>query len=353
MKPLHHSVKHQAVRRIGKAAARLLRRGSDGIARWLGPEPVHPPDPAEIAGPTHPEGAKGHRVLVAGWFSFPDRQATFGDTEAMRVVVDWLEQTGLPFDVACDPSTGMPGLPMSAVDPGRYSVFVFVCGPWRGGSNDRMLKKFAHCRKIGIDLSPEDPWAHGFDVMIPRDMLDVHNPDLVFASSVPTLPLVGIIQIRLRPDHPASAWRTRVQSVISEYLAEGDVAPITLDTVCDNNPTGIESAVQLENIIGRLDAVITTRMHGLVFALKKGVPVVAIDTVPGGGKVSAQAQAVGWPLVLSGEDVNAEQIRKAVNRCLETEMREAATQVKAKAAAGLEHVRKTFTEAFFPLQGSG
>lgn len=38
-------------------------------------------------------------------------------------------------------------------------------------------------------------------------------------------------------------------------------------------------------------------MHGLALALKAGVPALGVDPVAGGGKVSRQAEALGWPAV--------------------------------------------------------
>ena len=46
-----------------------------------------------------------HLALVAGYFSYSNWYATFGDTEAMRVVTEWLDQANISFDVACHPST--------------------------------------------------------------------------------------------------------------------------------------------------------------------------------------------------------------------------------------------------------
>jgi polysaccharide pyruvyl transferase WcaK-like protein len=46
------------------------------------------------------------------------------------------------------------------------------------------------------------------------------------------------------------------------------------------------------------DVVVTTRLHGLVLALKQGVPVLAVDPVAGGARVATQAAAWGWPVLL-------------------------------------------------------
>lgn len=43
---------------------------------------------------------------------------------------------------------------------------------------------------------------------------------------------------------------------------------------------------------------VTTRLHGLVPALRTGTPVIAVDPVSGGAKVGAQARAVGRPALV-------------------------------------------------------
>jgi hypothetical protein len=60
---------------------------------------------------------------------------------------------------------------------------------------------------------------------------------------------------------------------------------------------------QLDSLVQRLDAVFTTRRHGLVLALRHGVPALAVDPVAGAGKVSAQAHAWQWPALVAAESV--------------------------------------------------
>ena len=61
--------------------------------------------------------------------------------------------------------------------------------------------------------------------------------------------------------------------------------------------------------------VVTTRLHGLVLALKNGIPALAIDTVAGGAKVARQAGALGWP-VLTGDALSAPALAAAFELCL-------------------------------------
>ena len=58
------------------------------------------------------------KVLVAGWFSFPEMGATAGDLLTRDVVSQWLETAGRSYDVAlAAPFDG--GVPWMEVDPGR------------------------------------------------------------------------------------------------------------------------------------------------------------------------------------------------------------------------------------------
>ncbi|WP_371237484.1 hypothetical protein [Streptomyces pimonensis] len=55
----------------------------------------------------------------------------------------------------------------------------------------------------------------------------------------------------------------------------------------------------------RLDPVVTDRPHGLVLVLRVGTPVLAIDPVAVGAKVTAQAHACGWSALLTAERLDA------------------------------------------------
>lgn len=263
----------------------------------------------------------GELALIAGWFSYKHACATFGDTEAMRAVGGWLAEAGVSFDIACHPVNGLEGLDIECLDPSHYSLFIFVCGPWRPADRG-ILDRFSHCKKIGVNLTMESPTHldHGFDYMIDRDMPHHSTADIVFSRSLPELPLIGIAQVHPQKMYGERQRHAKVATAIEDYIQRSRIVPITLDTLHHNNPVGIQSATEYENIVSRLDVVITTRLHGLVFALKRGVPAVAIDAIAGGAKLTAQAQALDWPLLLDGETVDSNEIDRAVQRCLKNEM---------------------------------
>jgi hypothetical protein len=72
----------------------------------------------------------------------------------------------------------------------------------------------------------------------------------------------------------------------------------------------------VEALVRRADVVVSMRLHALVLGLKHGRPVVACDPVAGGAKVTSQAAALDWPLVLPAEELTADALDDALERCL-------------------------------------
>ena len=327
---------------LAQRSVRLLRRTAWKMDCWIEGRPTMPEERAAPP-PQSPRPPNTHLALVAGHFSYRYRRSTFGDTEALRVVLDWLESAGIPYDVASDPANGINGLDLDALDPRPYTIFIFVCGPWTG--DPELLARFAHCRRIGINLSVEPDVDHGFDILLPRDRLEVQNPDLAFLSRAPNPPLVGVALVHKQPEYGERQCHSRVGQLIDSYLHRGEVVGIPLNTLSFQNPTSLTNAVQFENLVRRLDAVITTRLHGLVFALKNGVPAVAIDAVAGGAKVTAQARGLEWPLIFDGAKVSEEEIRDAVARCVSGGMKDVVMRVNGAVPPKLNGLRADFLKA--------
>lgn len=90
---------------------------------------------------------------------------------------------------------------------------------------------------------------------------------------------------------------------------------------------------------------LTTRLHGTVLALKNGVPAISVDPIIGGGKISRQARAIGWPEVYAVETVTDETLDAALARCLGAPAREAARNVTARARDQLSRFANEFQAA--------
>ncbi len=278
------------------------------------------------------------RTLVVGWFSWPDSKATFGDVQAMEVVTKWLSDEGFDYDVAGHESNGVRGLSIDLVKPSNYDSFIFVCGPWGGGSD--LLERFSSCFTIGIDLTVSTE-NHGFSLLLARESPTVRNPDIVFEAKSPAVPVIGLALVHPQPMYGNRQRHKQVEKVVSAYLEAAGSAVIKLDTLTKDNTAGISSVSQLEALIRRCDLVISSRLHGMVYSLKNGVPVLAIDCVAGGAKVTAQADVLDWPVILNGEGITVDKIKKGVEQALDSKTVSHIANVKAGAGSTIKKTKAT------------
>src|SRR5262249_52775323 len=262
------------------------------------------------------------RILVTGWFSFEDGHATAGDLLACELICEWLKAAGCGYDVALVPALGV-GVDWRSVDPQCYSHVVFVCGPFADGPNVReLLDRFACCRLIGVNLSmlvPLDQW-NPFDLLLERDSSADARPDITFLSQGTRVPVVGVILVE---PHEGALDQVANQA-IHRLIQSREMVAVPIDTRLDTNTSRLRSAAEVESLIARMDLVITTRLHGLVLALKNGVPAIAIDPIPRGFKIERQAHTVGWPVVLPVDELTNERLEKAFDFCLTEEARKTA-----------------------------
>jgi hypothetical protein len=263
------------------------------------------------------------KTLVAGWFSFEQMGASAGDLLVRDLACGWLAEAGRDYDVAvAEPFSD--GVDWRTVDPDAYEELLFVCGPAGNGKPlTDMLARFEGKRLVGLNLTmlqPLDEW-NPFDVLFERDSSRTAHPDLAFLAAAPRVPVVGLVQIDAQPEYGERDRHTDVDAAIDRLVARRDIAAVRIDTRLDTNSTGLRSAAAVESLIARMDMVITTRLHGLVLAIKNGVPALAIDTVTGGAKVSRQAEVIGWPIVLAAEKVSDDALSRALDTCLTAEAR--------------------------------
>ena len=287
------------------------------------------------------------RALVTGWFSFEEMGATAGDLMCRDVVCEWLVRLGVPHDVAlAKPFTG--GVDLEQVAPGSYTHLIFVCGPFgRSWQVTQFLERFAHCRKLGVNLSMLEAlevW-NPFDLLLERDSSRTARPDLSFLAESPTVPIVGVVLIDTQTEYAGNAKHNAVNDEILRFVERRDLAAVHIDTRLDVNATGLRSAAQIESLIARMDVVITTRMHGLALSIRNGVPVVAVDSVAGGAKVTRQAQSLGWPH-LAAEAVSQESLGRAFDACLAPEARERARECARRARGALQSAADAFLADF-------
>ena len=286
------------------------------------------------------------KVLIAGWFSFPNMGATAGDLLARDVACAWLDEAGRAYDVAAAPPFDN-GVDWQVVDPSDYSDVIFVCGPFGNGwPIGDFLARFAGRHFIGVDLSmlePLDAW-NPFDVLLERDSSRTTRPDISLVSETTLVPVVGVVLAHPQKEY-AYGRHHEVAAVIDRLLERGKYAFIRIDTRLDVNAGGLRTPSQVESLIARVDVVMTTRLHGLVLAIKHGVPAVAIDPIVGGAKVRRQAELLGWPCILACDSLTDEALSGALDWALTHDARCQTTDVRRRAVTDLGRVRESFMSA--------
>lgn len=266
--------------------------------------------------------AQSRRALVTGHFS------TVGDIEVLRHVEARLSGSGIPFDVApytldlldFDPTWVDAG----DLNPVGYTHLIVVCGPYAPDypvKYPQVFARFRHCVHVGVNLTMVAPLADNnpFDALLERDSDQAVRPDLSFLLTVPRVPVIGLCLARSQREYGARQMHDEAETRLRDLLRRAGAAVVELDTTLPRsaNRTGIGSAAEFESILARLDALVTTRLHGTVLALKNGVPVLAVDAIAGRDKVTRQADLLGWPEIHALELVSDKDLDAALARCLE------------------------------------
>jgi len=159
------------------------------------------------------------------------------------------------------------------------------------------------------------------------------------------VPVVGVVLVHHQLEY-RNGLHDRADAAIERLIAGRSLAAVRIDTRLDVNATGLRTPAEVESLIARMDVVVTTRLHGLVLAIKNNVPVVAIDPVRGGAKVTQQAQALGWPCVLAAETLSDSALAEALTWALGTDARHAVQRARSRAGSALKDVRDRFLAAF-------
>jgi hypothetical protein len=249
------------------------------------------------------------RVLVTGWPSFRHGEATAGDVLSMHAVHRELTDAGIACEVAWNPAFEPGALSLADADPRRYTDLVFACGSVHGEQIRWLHRRFAHCRRIAVGVSLvdwSDPAVTGFHHVLPRDENGTASVDLSVAAPVASTPVVGVVLAPPQPEYGMRVRHRRVHDRLTGWLAAVDCAAVALDTRLDSREwSRCATPNQLVSTLGRFDVVVSTRLNGLLLGLRAGTPVLAVDPVAGGGKMSAQAAALRWPAIVGAEAVLA------------------------------------------------
>ena len=295
------------------------------------------------------------RALVAGWFSFERMGATAGDLLVRDLVCKWLDSSGCSYDVAlAKPFQG--GVDWEAVDPSDYTDVVFVCGPFGNGwPVTEFLSRFAGRKLLGVNLSmieALETW-NPFELLLERDSSVGSRPDLAFLSEQPHVPVIGIVLSHPQKEYRDRGLHEKANDSLHRLVAAREMCIVSIDTRLDINAGGLRTPAEVESLIARMDVVLTTRLHGLVLALKNSVPVVAIDPIAGGAKIRRQAETIGWPMAFTAGEVTDVQLETALKYCLTPQARVQAEECRTRAQRRLMDVSEQFLSALTPASKTG
>ena len=144
-----------------------------------------------------------------------------------------------------------------------------------------------------------------------------------------------------------------MNAAIRRLIIEREMAVVDVDTRLDENGTGLRSPAEIESLIARVDVLVTTRLHGMVLALKNGVPAIAIDPEDGGVKIRRQAEAIGWPVIFTVDRLDLPALEEAFSFCLTVEARALAVACADRAAEGVRAGCREFLDALLDPETRG
>lgn len=293
----------------------------------------------------------GRRFLVAGWFSFLHGEATAGDLDALATVRRWLGRAGVAHDVAWSPAFGGPEA--GTVDPAGYTGLVFACGPLGGEPVASLARRFAGRRRVAVGVSVVDTaTAALFDVVLARDGLGPGWPDLALdggcgpeataPGSGDRWPVLALVTVGDQPEYGDRGRHAAVHRALRSHLDRAEVAVVEVDTRVDPRAPRQRSPAQVRGLLGAADAVVTTRLHGMVLGLRSGTPALAVDPIDGGAKVCRQAATLGWPAAVTPASCTEPALDRWLGFCLGPTAADAVTRTLERAALGLAGLADRF-----------
>lgn len=291
------------------------------------------------------------RALLMGFF------CTIGDIDSLTIVKQWLDEAGVKYTIAPFGGPVLDAIPGAVlpetVNPHDYTHVIVICGPC---DREFYAKRwpinpleFLHCHFIGVNLSmitSLENW-NPFDTLLERNSDRIIRPDLTLALRVRTAPVVGLCLAPDQPEYKERQLHAKANNLLRNIARRIDAAVVPIDTGWPKelNNNGLESVAQIEAVISRMDVILTTRLHGTVYALKHGIPAVVLDPVKGGDKVIMQARVLGWPAAYLVDTVDEDTLFSGLNYCLSKGGKSKAIECANLAKITLEEVHDKFLEA--------
>ena len=285
-------------------------------------------------------GLPRRRFLVAGWFSLESVIATVGDEMGAGVVAGWLAEAGHDCDVAYAGYLRR-GVCWRTADPSEYDGLVFVSGPLvRHEEMAELLDRFAGIFRMAVNVSRvEDGLEDRFDAVVFRDGAPVDHPDVALMAPREPRPVVAVAYAPAQAEYP-SGRHADAHAAIRSWLRDRKLATIPLDMDLFVDHRYEVWPGQVESLVARADVVISMRLHAMVMAIRHDRPVIAVDAIPGGAKVKRQADRLGWPAVVTADELSGARLDELLDFCLGPDARPALTAARQAGLDGVGDVRR-------------
>ena len=154
-----------------------------------------------------------------------------------------------------------------------------------------------------------------FDAIIPRDGVAPSYFDLAVSEVSPVQytefpKSVGICLRGNQKEYGKNrlSMAKKASDMISKLIDSSGLEPIVINTVLSKTNT----AEFIESQFRSVDLVFTTRMHGTLLSLAAGKPVIALDQIPGGAKVTDICKKINWPYLFPVESTTQEELTIAL-----------------------------------------
>ncbi len=251
-------------------------------------------------------------------------KVTLGDLHAVENLSRALTERGHRHAILSHPDLRLAGhLSVDDIFALRRTIsrIVFVCGPLldRAWLRDffavhAAARKFA----VGVSILPaEQRMTARFDGVVARDgvaesYFDLAPYGLSAGELAPQIPPRRVGLCLRGPQKEYGAGRQSQHDKAGRLFADAIRAHGFEMHEIDTELTPEQGADAIASRFRDADLIFTTRMHGALLGLAIGRPVIAIDQIPGGAKVTAVMGRIGWPLTFAAETVTAADLDAAI-----------------------------------------
>lgn len=243
--------------------------------------------------------------------------ATIGDLQAVDNLSDALTAKGCAHQIITNPSLALPHRLVPDLFDLRKKIqkIVFVCGPLVHNrelvdflSIHRKSKKIA----VGVSVvSHQRRMSELFDAVIARDGTEDPFFDIAVTEfKPPRLPEERLGKVGLCLRGPQSEYgrdtceSQKAESLLRLLISELGLKMVDIDTVIRPENRADEIIQKFRDV----DMVLTTRLHGSLFGLSEGKPILAIDQIAGGAKVSSFLKKIEWPYIFQAGNTSVDEL---------------------------------------------